>query len=107
MSELKVAVYGVGGVGGYFGAVLARAGNPVSLIARGAHLQAIREKGLRIQTPKEEFTITPAAASDNPSDIGRVVGNAITSSNSPTFCWQNSVPCRIPDCDWAFARLVM
>ena len=72
MSELKVAVYGVGGVGGYFGAVLARAGNPVSLIARGAHLQAIREKGLRVQTPKEEFTITPAAASDNPSDIGRV-----------------------------------
>ena len=72
MSELKVAVYGVGGVGGYFGAVLARAGNPVSLIARGAHLQAIREKGLRIQTPKEEFTITPAAASDNPADIGPV-----------------------------------
>jgi 2-dehydropantoate 2-reductase len=69
MSELKVAVYGVGGVGGYFGAVLARAGNPVSLIARGEHLKAILEKGLRIQTPKEEFTITPFAASDKPADL--------------------------------------
>ena len=72
MSELKIAVYGVGGVGGYFGATLARAGNPVSLIARGEHLRAIREKGLQIQTPKGDFTITPAAASDNPADIGPV-----------------------------------
>ena len=72
MSELKIAVYGVGGVGGYFGAVLARAGNPVSLIARGQHLHAIREHGLHIQTPKEDFTVTPAKASDNPADIGPV-----------------------------------
>ena len=40
MSELKIAVYGVGGVGGYFGAVLARAGNPVSLISHTANLLA-------------------------------------------------------------------
>lgn len=72
MSELKIAVYGAGGVGGYFGAVLARAGYPVSLIARGEHLKAIREKGLHIQTPKEAFTVTPAKASDNPADIGPV-----------------------------------
>lgn len=71
-SRLNIAVYGVGGVGGYFGGVLARAGNPVSLIARGEHLKAIRANGLRIQTPKEQFTITPAAASDNPADIGPV-----------------------------------
>lgn len=70
MSELKIAVYGVGGVGGYFGAALARAGNPVSLVARGEHLKAIRANGLRIQTAKEEFTINPVAASDNPADIG-------------------------------------
>jgi 2-dehydropantoate 2-reductase len=70
MSDLKVAVYGVGGVGGYFGATLARAGNPVSLIARGDHLRAIRETGLQIQRPKGDFTITPASASDNPADIG-------------------------------------
>ena len=72
MSQLQVAVYGVGGVGGYFGATLARAGNPVSLIARGDHLRAIRESGLKIVTPKEEFTVTPVAAGDNPADIGPV-----------------------------------
>src|SRR5512147_838475 len=72
MTNLKIAVYGVGGVGGYFGAMLARAGHPVSLIARGEHLKAIHQNGLRIQTPKEEFTIKPAAASDNPADIGPV-----------------------------------
>jgi ketopantoate reductase len=47
MSELKIAVYGAGGVGGYFGAVLARAGYPVSLIARGEHLKAIRRQSIR------------------------------------------------------------
>jgi 2-dehydropantoate 2-reductase len=72
MSQLQVAVYGVGGVGGYFGATLARAGNPVSLIARGDHLRALRASGLKIVTPKEEFTVTPVAASDNPADIGPV-----------------------------------
>ncbi len=72
MSELKIAVYGVGGVGGYFGAVLARAGHPVSMIARGEHLRAIRENGLRIQTPKEEFVIKASGATDNPADIGSV-----------------------------------
>ncbi len=72
MNRLRVAVYGVGGVGGYLGAALARAGNSVSLVARGEHLKAIREKGLRIVTPKETFTITPAAASDDPAKIGAV-----------------------------------
>jgi 2-dehydropantoate 2-reductase len=72
MSELKIAVYGAGGVGGYFGAILSRAGYPVSLIARGEHLKAIREKGLHIQTPKEAFTVTPVKASDRPADIGPV-----------------------------------
>jgi 2-dehydropantoate 2-reductase len=72
MIELKIAVYGAGGVGGYFGAVLARAGYPVSLIARGEHLKAIREKGLHVQTPRDAFTVTPAKASDNAADIGPV-----------------------------------
>ena len=72
MTSLKIAVYGVGGVGGYFGATLARAGNPVSLIARGEHLQAIRDHGLTIATPKEEFTMKPVVASDSPADIGPV-----------------------------------
>jgi 2-dehydropantoate 2-reductase len=70
MSQLQVVIYGVGGVGGYFGAALARVGNPVSMIARGEHLRVIREKGLQIVTPKEEFTVKPAKASDKPSEIG-------------------------------------
>lgn len=72
MSELKISVYGAGGVGGYFGAVLARAGYPVSLIARGEHLKSIRETGLHIQTPKEAFSVIPARASDRSADIGPV-----------------------------------
>jgi 2-dehydropantoate 2-reductase len=72
LSKLNIAVYGVGGVGGYFGGMLARAGHSVSLVARGEHLKAIRAQGLKIQTPKEEFTITPAAASGSPADIGPV-----------------------------------
>ena len=60
--------------GGTLAARLAVAGHRVSVLARGEHLQAIRAKGLKIQTPKEEFTITPAAASDNPADIGPVDG---------------------------------
>ncbi len=71
-SNMKVAVYGVGGVGGYFGAALARGGISVAMIARGAHLKAIREHGLKIVTPKEEFTVRPAAASDKASEIGVV-----------------------------------
>ncbi len=72
MSEFRVAVYGVGGVGGYFGAMLARAGNRVSLIARGEHLNAIGANGLKIKTPKEEFTIKPALASGKSTDVGQV-----------------------------------
>ncbi|MDE2802550.1 MAG: 2-dehydropantoate 2-reductase, partial [Chloroflexota bacterium] len=44
---MKIAVYGTGGVGGYFGGRLARAGEDVTFIARGAHLEAIRANGLR------------------------------------------------------------
>jgi 2-dehydropantoate 2-reductase len=46
-------VVGVGGVGGYFGARLARAGLPVTLVARGAHLEAIQRNGLRISRPSK------------------------------------------------------
>lgn len=69
---MKIAIYGAGGVGGYYGAVLARAGHQVSLIARGAHLAAIRERGLGVRSPGGDFTVRPAAASDDPGDIGPV-----------------------------------
>jgi 2-dehydropantoate 2-reductase len=67
---MRIAMYGTGGVGGYFGAQLARAGEDVVFIARGAHLDAIRSEGLRIETPKGEIAIHPAQATDDPAQAG-------------------------------------
>lgn len=72
MPKPKVAVFGAGGVGGYFGAVLARAGYSVTFIARGAHLEAIRSGGLHIRSPKDDFDVSPAQVTDNPADVGPV-----------------------------------
>ena len=47
---MKILVMGTGGIGGYFGAKLCRAGEAVMFVARGAHLEAIRKNGLRIQS---------------------------------------------------------
>jgi 2-dehydropantoate 2-reductase len=69
---MRIAVFGTGGAGGYFGAQLARAGEDVIFIARGEHLQAIRRQGLRVETPKGEIVIRPAHASDNPAEVGVV-----------------------------------
>jgi 2-dehydropantoate 2-reductase len=62
---------GAGGVGGYFGGLLARAGEDVVFITRGQHLHAILENGLQIRSPKGNFSIK-AAATDNPSEIDSV-----------------------------------
>lgn len=69
---MRIAMYGTGGVGGYFGAQLARAGEDVVFVARGAHLDAIRNRGLRIETPKGEVAIEPAQATDDPARVGVV-----------------------------------
>ncbi len=63
---------GAGGVGGYFAAVLARAGHSVSVVARGQTLEAIRRGGLRVISPKGDFTVAVAKASDKSEDIGPV-----------------------------------
>jgi 2-dehydropantoate 2-reductase len=62
---------GSGGVGGYFGARLARAGNETIFVARGQHIEAIRRDGLRIEEPNESFVVR-AAATDDTNEIGRV-----------------------------------
>jgi 2-dehydropantoate 2-reductase len=72
MLRTTIAVFGAGGVGGYFGAILARAGYPVAFIARGPHLEAIRKDGLHVQSPKGDFNITPAQVTDNPVDVAPV-----------------------------------
>ena len=68
---MRIAVMGAGGVGGCLGALLARAGNDVSLVARGAHLEAVRSSGLRLQRESGAFTVE-ARATDDPREIGPV-----------------------------------
>jgi 2-dehydropantoate 2-reductase len=61
---MRIAIVGAGGVGGYYGGLLARAGHDVVLFARGAHLAAIRERGLEIITPEDRFVVHPLASED-------------------------------------------
>lgn len=65
---MNILVFGAGGVGGYFGGRLAEAGHQVTFIARGAHLAAIREQGLRVHSIAGDFTIHPAQAADSPAE---------------------------------------
>ena len=70
---MKFAMMGSGGVGGVFGARLAEAGEDVTFIARGAHLQAIKEKGLRVSGGcPTDMLIHPATATSDPADVGPV-----------------------------------
>lgn len=66
---MKLAVYGTGGVGGYFGGRLAQAGADVHLIARGDHLQALKQNGLRVDSVHGDFHVE-LPATDDPGDIG-------------------------------------
>jgi 2-dehydropantoate 2-reductase len=70
---MKIAVMGTGGVGGAFGARLAAAGNDVTFVARGKHLEAIRKNGLQIVSPLlGDVHIQPARCTDDPQSIGTV-----------------------------------
>jgi 2-dehydropantoate 2-reductase len=69
---VRFAVFGAGGVGGYFGARLAAAGHHVTFIARGEHLAAIRAGGLRLESIKGDLHLDPATATDRPADVGAV-----------------------------------
>lgn len=71
MSKPRFAVVGSGGVGGYFGARLARAGYPTVFLARGAHLAAIRRDGLRVAEPDGGVTLA-VEATDDPAGVGPV-----------------------------------
>ena len=69
---MRIAIFGSGGVGGYFGARLAAAGNEVHFIARGKHLAAMREHGLKVKSALGDLAIKPVRATDNPAEIGPV-----------------------------------
>jgi 2-dehydropantoate 2-reductase len=69
---MRFAVIGTGGIGGPYGASLARDGADVTFVARGAHLAEIRENGLRIEGDRGETHIRPAQATDDIASIGIV-----------------------------------
>jgi len=69
---MRIAIFGTGGVGGYFGAQLARGGEEVVFVARGAHLQAIRAHGLLVETSQGPIAVHPARATDDPAQVGAV-----------------------------------
>jgi 2-dehydropantoate 2-reductase len=105
---MKIAVIGSGGVGGYFGARLARGGSDVVFVARGAHLQAMREHGLQIRSELGDLHLSNVQVTDQIASIGPVdlvivavklwdimsVAQAIKpllSSNSAVVSFQNGV----------------
>jgi 2-dehydropantoate 2-reductase len=69
---MRIAVFGTGGVGGYFGGRLAQAGEDVTFIARGEHLRAIKASGLKVDSPDGDFVIDPAKATDDVREVGEV-----------------------------------
>lgn len=70
--KMRVAIFGAGAVGGYFGARLAQAGEEVVFIARGEHLRAMRRDGLHVESILGDFRIDPVEATDDPASVGPV-----------------------------------
>jgi 2-dehydropantoate 2-reductase len=69
---MRIAIFGAGGVGAYFGARLAEGGAELAVVARGAHLDAIRADGLRIDSVLGDLHVRPAVASSDTRDVGPV-----------------------------------
>src|SRR5947199_5991889 len=69
---MRIAVVGAGGIGGGYGAALAKAGADVTFIARGAHLAAMKSAGLKVQGPRGDTHLVPTQATDDPAGIGKV-----------------------------------
>ena len=69
---MRIAVFGSGGVGGYFGGRLAQTGEEVIFIARGAHLAAMQAKGLLVESVLGNFTLQPVHATNDPRRVGPV-----------------------------------
>src|SRR5438067_301352 len=69
---MRIAIVGAGGVGGYFGARLAEAGADITFVARGAHLDALRARGLQLRSPKGDLHLPQVKATADPHDVGPV-----------------------------------
>ena len=77
---MRVAVFGVGAVGGYFGGRLAQAGNAVTFIARGETLRALRRDGLRVDNPNGDIHLPEVEATDAIEEVGAVDAILVTVS---------------------------
>ena len=69
---MNICIFGVGGVGGYFGGRLAHSGLDVQFIARGEHLKALQESGLQVESDLGDFRLKSVQASDDAREVGRV-----------------------------------
>jgi 2-dehydropantoate 2-reductase len=69
---MRIAIFGAGSVGGYFGGRLSQAGEDVVFIARGEHLNTMLNQGLRVDSINGDFVVQPVQATDDPSIIGKV-----------------------------------
>jgi 2-dehydropantoate 2-reductase len=69
---MRIAIFGAGSVGGYFGGRLSQVGEDVVFIARGEHLNAMLTHGLRVDSINGDFEVQPVQATDDPSKIGEV-----------------------------------
>ena len=67
---MKIGVMGTGGTGGYFGGLLARAGHDVTFIARGAHLEAIQQRGLAVDSSQSGSFVAPGRAVEDTNGLG-------------------------------------
>ncbi len=72
MAGMRIAILGSGGVGGYYGALLAGSGNDVTFIARGAHLAALRERGLQVYSMHGDISLEKVQATGDPGEVGTV-----------------------------------
>jgi 2-dehydropantoate 2-reductase len=69
---MKIGIMGSGGLGGYYGGMLARAGHEVTFVARGSHLEALRTHGLRVKSVHGDFELDEVHATDSPAEAGIV-----------------------------------
>jgi 2-dehydropantoate 2-reductase len=67
---MKILIMGTGGVGGYYGGLLAQQGHEVTFIARGAHLEAMQKEGLKVKSVHGDFTVFPVKATQDPGKAG-------------------------------------
>lgn len=69
---MRIAIFGSGGIGGYYGGKLAQAGTDVVFLARGEHLRALKREGLRVRSVAGDFHVHPVVATDNVASVGAV-----------------------------------